>query len=106
MESEPFLFSSKIDKLLILIRIGRDYASNPADVSNKIIVGFLQSNLEDALVALNEVEKDTTLPELLSHIRAVKRRKLDKEEKREIIINSPDLYPKIKRRYLHGYPQK
>jgi hypothetical protein len=112
MEAYPLLFGSKIDKLLILIRIGRDYSSTPFDISNKIISGFLQSNLEDVLVALNKVEKDTTLPkevrlpELLSHIRAVKRRKLDKEEKREIIINSPDLDPKIKRRYLRGYPQK
>ena len=107
MEREFALFSSKIDKLLVLVRVLRDYHVTPPDLNERIISRLVRYNLEDTLVALSVPHnRDESILDLLNRTNSIGKQKLPKDEKRQIIQDSLNKVSKIKRRYLRGYPDK
>jgi len=107
VEQDPFLFSSKIDKILVLVRILREYKVRPPAPNTNIMRSLLHLNLESVLVALNESPKEhETIKDFIKRARSVHRQKLPKEQKRQIIEQGLSEFEKIKSRYLKGYPKK
>jgi hypothetical protein len=107
VEQDPFLFSSKIDKILVLVRILREYKVRPPAPNTNIMRSLLHLNLESVLVALNEPPKEhETIEDFIKRARSVHRQKLPKEQKRQIIEQGLSEFEKIKSRYLKGYPKK
>ncbi len=103
MEQEFSLFSSKIDKVMVLARIARDYGVTPPELNEAIISRLLRSNLEDTLVALSSSDPSEGIRALINRANKIKKEGMSKEEKREIIDASFDDSSKIKRRYFRGY---
>ena len=106
MESDFFLFSTKIDKLMIVARIMRDYEVKKEKASI-IFRRLIKLNLENLLVSLRDNEGGESIKDLFKRAEAVKKADLSREEKRDIItqelaeISENDA--KIIRRYLKGY---
>lgn len=108
METQKAFFSTKIDKLVVLARVLRSFAESVDEVSLSVIKRILFSNLEDVLVAIDRTPagKTTSLNELLKLTKTVKAEQIPKEEKKEVILQGLIEHPKIRSRYLHGYPQR
>ena len=106
VEQDPFLFSSKIDKILVLVRILREYNVRPHELTDRLINNLLRANLESTLIALDaRSDLDEKITVLISRTRYIHRQKLPKEEKRRIIDNGLAEFEKIKQRYFRGYPE-
>ena len=107
MESDFFLFSTKIDKLMVVARVMRDYEAEKE--TSATFRRLIKLNIENLLVALKDKETGEPIKNLFKRAKAVKKADLSREEKREIIakelaeINEDDA--KILRRYLKGYPK-
>lgn len=106
MEHDSFLFSSKIDKIIVLVRVLKEYNVNPLEITDSLLQRLLRSNLEDTLIALkNRTSPNEHIDGLMRRTRSVKRQKLPKEEKRRIIKDELEGFEKIKKRYFKGYPE-
>ncbi len=105
MEGNYFLFSSKIDKLWTLTRILAEFQLRPDDVTSKLIRNIVSSNLEDVLVALKNKPHGEEIVEFMRRVRTIKKQKIPKVEKRQIIKDELAGFDKVKRRYFRGYPQ-
>ncbi len=107
MEKVPVLFSTKIDKIMVLVRVLREFKVPVEDLGKGLFNRLLYFNLEDVLVALKETSPESeTIGDLSRRVRQVKKRKLSKKEKREMIKDDLDMVEKIKKRYFKGYPEK
>ena len=105
MENNYFLFSSKVDKLWVLARTLKEFDLKPEEVNSKIIKGLVGSNLENVLVALKGKQEGEDIGAFMRRVRAIKKRKIPREEKRRIVKDEFDGFEKIKHRYFRGYPQ-
>lgn len=106
MEQESFLFSTKIDKILVLVRVLREYKVRHYELTDKVIKRLLRANLEDTLIALDSPsDPNEKIEDLIRRTRSVNRQKLPKEEKRKIIKEGLLEFEKIKQRYFRGYPE-
>ena len=107
MSNEPYLFSSKLDKIFVLARILRYYQVSLPKLDTNLISKLLRANLEDVLIAFDEsLSQQETIDDLLKKIPQVRKRKLSQEEKRHMIQHGLQEADKLKRRYLRGYPLK
>jgi hypothetical protein len=104
MESMPFLFNTKLDKLFVLARLVRAYKTPSEQIDKAIITKLVFSNLENTLVAYAEKPPEEPIEQLIFRAKDVKKRGLTTNEKKEIIARDID-DEKIKRRYFRGYPQ-
>jgi len=104
MEDNYFLFSSKIDKLWTLTRILTEFQLEPNDIDSKLIRNIVGSNLEDVLVALKNKPFGEEIADFMRRVRAIKKQKIPKEEKRRIIKDELAGFDKVKHRYFRGYP--
>ena len=103
MERGNFMFSTKIDKLLVLARVLKEYQVSEDDLP-KTAIKLIFINLENVLVALSQAEEKDDINALFKRITEIKTQDLDRQQKREIIREELDKFPKIVRRYLKGYP--
>jgi hypothetical protein len=105
MEKHLPLFGAKMDRIYVLIRVLRKTVRTSKDVTNPVINQLLHSNLEDVLLALDNLsdDKDNMLADLLKGIKKVRSMSLSKKEKRARIVYGLQNDPEIKRRYLRGY---
>lgn len=105
MESHNALFSSKLDKLVVLTRVLKKFVDNPQEVSNAIVNKLLFSNLEDVLVAVDMAgaRENLTINEFIELVKEVKAAEFSKEEKQRAIERGLQRDPKIRSRYLKGY---
>ena len=107
MERNFMLFSSKMDKLLVLCRIMRAYNVKPVELNETLVRRLTSANLEDVLVAFRETPPDSySIQDLLRAIPQVKAKKLSKEYKRRLIRDELTDFKNIQRRYLQGYPEE
>ena len=108
MENQNALFSSKIDKIVVLARVLRKTAQDPEEVSNSVINRLLFSNLEDVLIVIDMLRdgEGISTSELLNRVKEIKAAGYTKEEKRNQIEQGLKNDPKIRSRYLKGYPIK
>ncbi|RJQ24769.1 hypothetical protein C4577_07095 [Candidatus Parcubacteria bacterium] len=119
MERDSSLFSNKIDKLMVLVRILRDYKVTLPDLNEevmneevisrlvKLISRLVKLNVEDTLVALSVPhDKNESILGLIHRTSSIRKQKLPKDIKRQIIQASLDEASKIKSRYFRGYPDK
>ena len=108
MEGNFWLFSTKIDKLIVLVRILRDY--KVTENIESVVKNIVRINLENVLIALSEAGEGEDIKALMSRARRVKKRGLTKGEKREIIkeelLTIEGEKSKIGRRYFRGYPER
>ena len=103
MEKAFALFSSKIDKVMILARVLRDYQVTPPQLNETIISRLLRTNLEDTLVALGDYTPGEDIKTLINRANTVRRAQMPRENKRAIIVSLDAA--KIKCRYFRGYPR-
>lgn len=107
MEQDSALFSSKIDKMIVLVGILKEYRVNRVENTDSLLRSLLHSNLEDTLVALkNRTSPNEHISDLMRRIKSVNRQKLSREDKRKIIKEELEGFEKIKKRYFRGYPGK
>jgi hypothetical protein len=108
IEYIPVILGVNIDKMLVLIRVFREFAQNINEVSKTNIVKLLSSNLEDVLLAidLSSNESDLTIKDIIKAAKEVKSFGATREEKQRLIFDGLNNHPKIKRRYFQGYPLK
>ena len=113
MEQETALFGTKIDKLWTLTRIARNSLQTANEIDRKLIHDILFANLEDVMLALEEIgdnqETDTpdyTIQQLVSKAKEIKKQKIPKDSKREMIKNADHIDEMVKKRYFRGYPMK
>lgn len=107
MEMDGFMFSSKLDKLVVLTRIIKEYKVKPQEINKKLISQILRRNLEDMLIALARKENaDENIHTLILRARDVNLLKYSVEEKKTIIEQELTKFEKIKQRYYRGYPSK
>jgi hypothetical protein len=113
MEQETALFGAKIDKLWTLTRIARNSLQTASEIDRKLIHDITWTNLEDIMLALKEIgdnqETDTpdyTIQQLLAKAKEIKKQKIPKDTKREMIKNAHHIDYMVKKRYFRGYPMK
>ena len=113
MQQELGLFGSKIDKLLTLTRIVRNSLQMASEVDRKLIHDIMFANLEDILLALEEIGDkqesdmpDYTIQQLVAKSKYIKKQKISKDIKRDRIKESEHIDEKVKKRYFKGYPMK
>jgi hypothetical protein len=113
MEQETALFGTKIDKLWTLTRIARNSLQTASEIDRKLIHDILFANLEDVMLALEEIgdnqETDTpdyTIQHLVAVAKEIKKQKIPKYSKREMIKNADHIDYMVKKRYFRGYPMK
>ncbi|MBI2798214.1 hypothetical protein HYX70_02850 [Candidatus Saccharibacteria bacterium] len=113
MEQEAGLFSTKIDKLLVLTRIARNSTADASQVDRKLIHDIMFANLEDVLLGLEDLGEEQqnanpnyTIQQLLARAKEIKKQSLGKNTKRARIERAAELDPKVKARYFKGYPLK
>lgn len=104
MEWSGFMFSTKIDKMIVLSRVLTEYQVSEDDLP-KMATKLIFSNLENVLIALSRAEEKDDINALFKRITEIRAQGLDRQQKREIIREELDEFPKIARRYLRGYPQ-
>jgi biotin operon repressor len=106
IEYIPGILSINVDKILVLIRVFREFAQDINEVSKSNITLLLFSNLENLLLAVDSFEDKTKvgIKEIIKTAKEFKSQNLPKEEKRRLIDNGLTNHPKIKRIYFHGYP--
>src|ERR671915_202875 len=103
MEQIPVLFSAKLDKVMVLVRILREYQVTPPTLNEAIMQRLIQSNLENTLVALSRATPGERIDALIRRTDRVRRERIPQQRKRQIIFTSlPE--SKIKSRYFKGYP--
>ena len=106
MEQDSFLFSSKIDKILVLVRILREYKVMRYELTDKVMNQLLHTNLECTLIALDSPSHpNEKIEDLIRRSKSISRQKLPREEKRRIIKDGLAEFEKIKTRYFKGYPE-
>jgi len=107
MEKHTALFSTKIDKIVVLARVLAKTAQGPQDITNTVISGLIFSNLEDVLLAVDMIPdgEDVNPEMLLKMVSKIKARGYTKEEKTDRIAEGLKQDSKIRRRYFRGYPQ-
>ena len=113
MQQELGLFGCKIDKLLTLTRIVRNSLQMASEVDRKLIHDIMFANLEDILLALEEIGDkqesdmpDYTIQQLVAKSKYIKKQKISKDIKRDRIKESEHIDEKVKKRYFKGYPMK
>ena len=113
IEQETALFGTKIDKLWTLTRSARNSLQTANEIDRKLIHDILFANLEDVMLALEEIgdnqETDTpdyTIQQLVSKAKEIKKQKIPKDSKREMIKNADHIDEMVKKRYFRGYPMK
>ncbi len=107
MENILPLFSSKMDKLIVLARVLKEYTIQPSEISEKLIRKLIFCNIEDVLVALVETENENeTIRDFIKRVDLIKKQKIPKEIKRRRIKEQMSDIDKIKQKYLKGYPEK
>lgn len=105
MKKNSTLFSTKLDKLMVLARILREYKVQPSELDKSPVRYIIAINLEDILVALNQSHPENeTIADFMKRANSVTALNLSKEQKRKIIHEGLDKFPKIKARYFKGYP--
>lgn len=106
MTNQKALFSAKVDKIIILTRVIRRTSKSCHEITNPILNQFLFSNLEDVLLAVDSFNKAEAVSprKVLQRAREIKACNLSRDEKRERIVFGMDSDPKLKRRYIQGYP--
>ena len=99
------ILGTKMEKLKVLTRVLRRCDVEKEKISEKIIRKIIFSNLEDVLVAVQELDREKEyISQFLKRVDSIKKRKISKEKKRETIKIIPD--EKIKRTYFRGYSEK
>ncbi|MBA3679210.1 hypothetical protein H0W80_03430 [Candidatus Saccharibacteria bacterium] len=113
MEAVTGLFSTKIDKLIVLTRIVRNSLQTASDTDRKLIHDILFANLEDVLLGLetlgveqNERLPNYTIQQLVARAKEVKKQELSKDTKKMLIKHAEFIDLKVKKRYFKGYPLK
>ena len=113
MEQETTLFSTKLDKLLVLTRIAKGSLHTASEIDRKLIHDITFANLEDVMLALEGIgesqhstEPQYTIQDILSRVKQIKAQKIPKETKRAEIESAEYIDPKVKQRYFKGYPLK
>ncbi len=77
MENILSLFSSKMDKLIVLARVFKKYIIQPSEISEKLIRKLIFCNIEDVLVALAETEtKNETIWDFIKRVDLIKKQKI------------------------------
>lgn len=108
IESNLAILGTKFEKLVVIVRVLRDYQPSPEDIQKKIS-GLYATNLESLLVAYSQKQPNDTFNNLIRRTRNIQKQKLTKEYKRELIkdffTKNPVAY-KIYRDYLKGYPEE
>lgn len=109
MEKTTSLWSTKFDKLIVLARILRDYEVPKSEVEQRM-AQVTVVNLENLLIALKDKKSEESISALTKRVREVKKQKLSREEKRELIKEDLESLrlekAKIAKRYFKGYPDK
>lgn len=105
LENQQGLMGTKMDKIVILIRVLSRFVKHQSDANTKAFRKLLFSNLEDVLITMDMIQdpQTTTLDKFLEDVRGVKSLKFTKEEKQRVIAQGLQTVPKIKLRYVRGY---
>ena len=113
MEQETTLFSTKLDKLLVLTRIASSSLHTASEVDRKLIHDIVFANLEDVMLALEDIGEaqhstapQYTIQDILLRVKQIKAQKTPKDNKRAEIQSAEYIDPKVKQRYFRGYPLK
>lgn len=113
MEQETGLFSAKMDKLHTLTRIARNSLQTASEIDRKLIHNITWANLEDILLALEEIGDsqetnmpDYTIQQLVAKAKEIKKQKIPKDDKRRMILDAEHIDEMVKKRYFRGYPMK
>lgn len=100
------LFSSKIDKIMLIGRSIAESEDRPEEITANVINGLTIANIENLLVALHKVRKQGsyTARKLLKEAREVRKEGFDEAMRRKIITTSPYLDEAVKDIYSRSYP--
>lgn len=104
LEQNPNFFTVKIDKIIILIRVLREYIDDPHELKTSDVHTLFRSNLENTLIAFARRPSNSkeSIKNLFRRIKEIKKKKLTMDEKIDIIENELE-DEKIKKRYFQAY---
>ncbi len=104
IENNLNILGSKIDKLWVLVRIIKEIAKNSTEVNNQLIYKLIFSNVEEVILA-SRSKVNLTLNDLLLKTKNIKKEKISKDKKYDLILKLPEK-DKVRIRYFRGYKKK
>jgi len=102
-EYHPIFLGYKFDKIVVTLRVLREYPDAISVVNLSMVSTLLKTNIEDMLVALSQRIEGESYADFRKRLRQIKKQKLSKEEKQKIITIELVELNKIVTRYRSAY---